>query len=76
MYVIDPLEVEVNIPTNGADENLWGIKLNHVLVNMVQPKINEIIEYGTLNNDVYGGSASTVYLSYQSLNGGCAWYGS
>ena len=72
MYVIDPLEVEENIPINGADENLWGIKLNHVLVNMVQPKINEIIEYGTLNNDVYGGSASTVYLSYQSLNGGCA----
>ena len=28
MYVIDPLEVEGNIPTNGADENLWGIKLN------------------------------------------------
>ena len=70
--VIEYLEVDANIPTPGGDENVWGTKLNYVILNKIQPKINEIIEYNTLNNDVYGGSASTVYLSYQSLNGGGA----
>ena len=70
--VIEHLEVDAEIPTVGADENVWGTKLNYVILNKVQPKINEIIEFSTLNNDVYGGSASTVYLSYQSLSGGGA----
>ena len=70
--VIEHLEVDAEIPTVGSDENVWGTKLNYVVLNKIQPKINEIIEYSTLNNDVYGGSASTVYLSYQSLSGGGA----
>lgn len=70
--VIEHLEVDEGIPTVGSDGNVWGTKLNHVILNKIQPKINEIIEYNTLNNDVYGGSASTVYLPYQSLSGGGA----
>ena len=70
--VIEHLEVDERIPTVGSDENVWGTKLNYVILNKIQPKINEIIEYNTLNNDVYGGSASTVYLPYQSLSGGGA----
>ena len=70
--VIEHLEVDAEIATVGSDENVWGTKLNYVILNKVQPKINEIIEYATLNNDVYGGSASTVYLPYQSLSGGGA----
>ena len=70
--VIEHLEVDAEIPIIGSDENIWGTKLNYVILNKVQPKINEMIEFGTLNNDVYGGSASTVYLPYQSLSGGGA----
>ena len=72
MYVINPLELEPYIPTVGQDFDKWGHKINNVLVNKIQPKVNEMIEFGTLNSDVYGCSASTVYLPYQSLSGGGA----
>lgn len=72
MYVINPLELEPCVPTVGQDFDEWGYKINNVLVNKIQPKVNEIIEFRMLNNDVYGGSASTVYLPYQSLSGGGA----
>ena len=72
MYVINPLELEPYIPTVGKDFDEWGNKINNVLVNKILPKVNEMIEFGTLNSDVYGGSASTVYLPYQSLSGGGA----
>ena len=70
--VIDNLDTEASLAVVGSDVDTWGQKTNNVILNLIQPKINEIIEYNTLNNDVYGGSASTVYLSYQSLSGGGA----
>ena len=72
MYVINPLELEPYIPTVGKDFDEWGNKINNVLVNKIQLKVKEMIEFSTLNSDVYGGSASTVYLPYQSLSGGGA----
>ena len=72
MYVINPLELEPYVPTVGQDFDVWGNKINNVLVNKIQPKVNEIIEFRMLNNDVYGGSASTVYLPHQLLSGGDA----
>ena len=72
MYVINPLELELYVPTVGQDFDEWGNKINNVLVNKIQPKVNEIIEFTLLNNDVYGGSASSVYLQSQLLSGGGA----
>ena len=72
MYVINPLELELYVPTVGQDFDEWGNKINNVLVNKIQPKVNEMIEFTLLNNDVYGGSASSIYLQSQLLNGGGA----
>ena len=72
MYVIDPLELELYVPTVGQDFDEWGNKINNVLVNKIQPKVNEMIEFSLLNNDVYGGSASSIYLQSQLLSGGGA----
>ena len=72
MYVIDPLELELYVPTVGQDFDEWGNKINNVLVNKIQPKVNEILEFTLLNNDVYGGSASSIYLQSQLLSGGGA----
>ena len=72
MYVINPLELEPYVPTVGKDFDEWGNKINNVLVNKIQPKVNEMIEFALLNNDVYGGSASSVYLQSQLLSGGGA----
>ena len=72
MYVINPLELEPYIPTVGQDFDKWGNKINNVLVNKIQPKVNEMIEFTLLNNDVYGGSASSIYLQSQLLSGGGA----
>ena len=72
MYVIDPLELELYVPTVGKDFDEWGNKINNVLVNKIQPKVNEMIEFTLLNNDVYGGSASSIYLQSQLLSGGGA----
>ena len=70
--VIDELDMTADVPIENGDPLIWGTKLNSVLLTKVQPKINEIIENTLLNNDVYGGSASSVYLDYQKLNGGGA----
>jgi hypothetical protein len=70
--VVDELDVTAEVPIINGDPLEWGIKLNSVILSKIQPKINEIIENALLNNDVYGGSASSVYLEYQSLNGGGA----
>ena len=72
MYAINPLELELYIPTVGQDFDEWGNKINNVLVNKIQPKVNEMIEFTLLNNDVYGGSASSIYLQSQLLSGGGA----
>ena len=72
MYVINPLELEPYVPTVGKDFDEWGNKINNVLVNKIQPKVNEIIEFKLLNNDIYGGSASSIYLKSQLLSGGGA----
>ena len=72
MYVINPLELETYVPTVGQDFDEWGNKINNILVNKIQPKVNEMIEFTLLNNDVYGGSASSVYLQSQLLSGGGA----
>jgi len=72
MYVINPLELELYVPTVGQDFDEWGNKINNVLVNKIQPKVNEMIEFTLLNNDVYGGSASSIYLQSQLLSGGGA----
>ena len=72
MYVINPLELELYVPTVGQDFDEWGNKINNVLVNKIQPKVNEMIEFTLFNNDVYGGSASSVYLQSQLLSGGGA----
>ena len=70
--VIDELDMTADVPIENGDPLIWGTKLNSVLLTKVQPKINEIIENTLLNRDVYGGSASSVYLDYQKLNGGGA----
>ena len=70
--VIDELDMTADVPIENGDHLIWGTKLNSVLLTKVQPKINEIIENTLLNNDVCGGSASSVYLDYQTLNGGGA----
>ena len=72
MYVINPLELELYVPTVGQDFDEWGNKINNVLVNKIQPKVNEMIEFTLLHNDDYGGSASSIYLQSQLLSGGGA----
>ena len=70
--VIENLDTEASLAVVGSDVNIWGTKTNNVILNLIEPKINEIIEYTVLNNDIYGGSASSVYLTSQVLSGGGA----
>ena len=70
--VVEDIDVEPYLAVVGGDLGAWGTKINHILLNLIQPKINEVIEYSTLNNYIYGGSASSVYLDSQILDGGGA----
>ena len=70
---VQELDIEPNLPIINGDYNTWGTKLNAILLDMMQAKINELAEQiNVIDNDIYGGSASSVYLANQNLNGGGA----
>ena len=66
-------DLEAYLAVIGGDNNTWGVKINNILLNIIQPKINELVEQANyVDKEIYGGSASSVYLTNQNLNGGGA----